>query len=183
VLIYLVAVPLFSEKKRVVVCGLFTCTNISLSPGNKWGFLKMLIYYYLLASISWAARKSLNVRDNALNVTYQVNLRHPLWQPQTSLNIAVGPSETFMNHHYTTWGHLSQDDNLYLKINLNIPHNFPLWALNVWACCEAWKVGVSDTWRHVVCIHTVGVIMTNKRSTINACFATILGPVDCATGW
>ena len=44
-------------------------------------------------------------------------------------------------------------------------------------------MGVSDIWRHVVCIHTVGVIMTNKPSTINACFATILGPVACATGW
>ena len=44
-------------------------------------------------------------------------------------------------------------------------------------------MGFSDTWRHVVCIHTVGVIMTNKPSTINACFAAILGLVDCSTGW
>jgi len=44
-------------------------------------------------------------------------------------------------------------------------------------------VDVRNTWRHVVCIHTVSVIMTNKPSIINVRFATILGPVDCATGW
>jgi hypothetical protein len=44
-------------------------------------------------------------------------------------------------------------------------------------------VDVSNTWRHVLCIHTVSIIMTNKPSTINVRFATILGPGDCATGW
>ena len=109
----------------------------------------------------------------------------PLMTTTDMLNIrvAVGLFEMFMNLCYTTWGHLSEDDNLYLKINLNIPCNFPLWALKVWACGEALRADVSNTWRHVVCAHAVSVIMKNKPSTINACFATILGAVGCATGW
>jgi hypothetical protein len=125
----------------------------------------------------WAARKPFDSRDNSLNFTYATPL-------MATTDTFKHRSRCLRNIYESLVYYVrSQVDNLYLKINWNIPCNFPLWALNVWACCEAWRVDVSNTWRHVVCIHTVSVFMTNKPGTTNARFATILGPVGCATGW